>query len=58
MRRGEKGLNDFKFGTFMGRFRNDGAASMAVRGLSFEMFYETQRDLAYAEPKLTVVIEM
>ena len=25
--------NDFKFGTFVGRFWSDGAASMAVKGL-------------------------
>ena len=30
---GKKGLNDFKFGTFVGRFWSDGAASMAVKGL-------------------------
>ena len=29
----KKGLNDFIFGTFIGRFRNVGAASMAVKGL-------------------------
>ena len=28
-----KGLNDFKFGTFIGRFQSDGAASMAVKWL-------------------------
>ena len=27
-------LNDFKFGTFIGRFGSDGAASMEVKGLS------------------------
>ena len=32
--KGEKSLNDFKFGTFAGRFPSDGAASMAVKGLS------------------------
>ena len=26
-------FNDFKFGTFIGRFPNDGGASMAVKGL-------------------------
>ena len=31
--KGEKKLNDFKFGTFTGRFPSDGAASMAVKGL-------------------------
>ena len=31
--KGEKSLNDFKFGTFAGRFPSDGAASMAVKGL-------------------------
>ena len=32
--KGEKSLNDFKFGTFNGRFPCDGAASMAVNGLT------------------------
>ena len=27
------GLNDFKFGTFIGRFSSDSAASRAVKGL-------------------------
>ena len=31
--RGGKSLNDFKFGTFIGRFPSDGAASMAEKGL-------------------------
>ena len=31
----KKGLNDFKFGTFIGRFQSNGAASMAVKGLIF-----------------------
>ena len=31
--KGGKGLNDFKFGTFVDRFQSDGAASMAVKGL-------------------------
>ena len=30
----EKSLNDFRFGPFTGRFSNDGAASMAVKGLT------------------------
>ena len=30
---GEKGLNDFKFGPFVGRFWSDGAASMVLKGL-------------------------
>ena len=30
------GLNDFSFGTFIGRFRSDGAESMAVKGLMTE----------------------
>ena len=34
MSRGEKGLNDLKFGTFMGRFWTDGTPSMAVKGLT------------------------
>ena len=32
--KGNKGLSDFKFGTFICRFQSDGAASMAVKGLS------------------------
>jgi len=31
---GKKGLNDFKFGTFIGRFQSKGAASIAVKGLT------------------------
>ena len=31
--KGGKGLNDFKFGTFIGRFQSDCKASMAVKGL-------------------------
>ena len=30
----EKSLNDFIFGPFTGRFSNDGAASIAVKGLT------------------------
>ena len=34
MRRGKiRRLYDFKFGTFIGSFQSDGAASMAVKGL-------------------------
>ena len=33
--KGEKSLNDFKFGSFTGRFPCDGAASMAVKGLTY-----------------------
>ena len=29
-------LNDFKFGTSVGRFTNDGAASRAVKGLNLD----------------------
>ena len=29
-------LNDFKFGTFIGRFPSDGSASRAVKGLKGE----------------------
>ena len=32
--RGQKGHNGFKFGTFIGRFPSDGAASVAVKGLT------------------------
>ena len=30
---GEKGLNNFKFGTFIGRFPSDDVTSMVVKGL-------------------------
>ena len=30
-----KSLNDFKFGTFIGRFLSEGAASMAVEELNY-----------------------
>ena len=30
--KGKKGFNDFKFGTFGGRFKSDSAASRAVKG--------------------------
>ena len=30
-----KGFNEFEFGTFMGRFQSVGAASMAVKGLTW-----------------------
>ena len=33
MQRGKKSLNDFKFGTSVGRFLSDGTASTAVKGL-------------------------
>ena len=33
-RRFGKSLSDFKFGTSIGRFLNDGAASTAVKGLN------------------------
>ena len=31
--KGKKGLNDFKFGPFIGHFQSDDTASMAVKGL-------------------------
>ena len=31
--KGKIGFNNFKFGTFNGRFKSDSAASMAVKGL-------------------------
>ena len=34
--KGGKGRNDFKFGTFVGRFSSDGAANLAVKGLKVE----------------------
>ena len=36
VRRGQKSLNGFKFGTFIGRFPNDGVSSMAVKMLKLE----------------------
>ena len=33
--RGQKSLNGFKSGTFIGRFPNDGAAGMVVKGLKY-----------------------
>ena len=36
--KGEKSLNDLKFGTFVGRFPSDGAASMTVKGLNIMPF--------------------
>ena len=33
---GGRSLNDFKFGTFIGRFQSAGAASLAVKGLTGE----------------------
>ena len=33
MRRGQRSLTGFQFGTFIGRFQSDGAASVAVNGL-------------------------
>jgi len=33
-KRGQKSLNGFKFGTFIGHFPSDGAASIAVKGLN------------------------
>ena len=33
VRKGQKSLNDFKFGTFIGRFSSDGAANMAAKVL-------------------------
>ena len=35
--KGGKGLNDYKFVTFIGLFRSDGAASMTVNGLNAEL---------------------
>ena len=34
---GGKGLNDFRFGTFIGSFQSDGVASMAMKGLKPEV---------------------
>ena len=35
MRRGQKSLNGFKSGIFIGRFPNDGAGGMVVKGLKY-----------------------
>ena len=34
MQKGKKGLNDFKFGTFVSHFPSDGVANLVVKGLS------------------------
>ena len=44
MLRGGKGFNDFKFGTFIGRFSSDGAANMAVKGLIYIYIYINKQD--------------
>ena len=36
--KGGKSLNDFKFGTIVGRFQSDGVASMAVKRLTTSCF--------------------
>ena len=43
--RGDKDLNDFKFGTFVGRFWSDGTTSMAVKGLNidYKMYFVLER---------------
>ena len=46
MHSGQKSLNGFKAGTVIGRFRSDGAASMAVEGL--RPTYQAKADLNYA----------
>ena len=38
MRRGQKSLNGFIFGTFVGHFPSQGTASMAVKGLTVILF--------------------
>ena len=41
MQREQKSLNGFKFGTFIGRFLSDGAASVAVKGLKTQELSNT-----------------
>ena len=36
---GEESLNDFKFSTIVGRFPSDTLASMAMKGLTFLVFF-------------------
>ena len=43
MKRGKKGVNDFKFATFAAYFQREGAASMAVKRLTIE---RQERELA------------
>ena len=65
-----KSRNDFKFGTFTGRFPSDGAASMAVKGLTHRKGEERREEaqcssLSFsiysprpiARPDLTVLVE-
>ena len=44
--KGGNSLNDFKFGTFIGRFLNNGAASMTVKGLKPVTICLTRRSLS------------
>ena len=41
--KGGKGLNDFSFGAFTGRFQSDGTESMAVKGLKIEPFSASEQ---------------
>ena len=41
--KGQKGRNDFKFDTFVGRFWSDGAASMAAKGLTQQQQQQQQQ---------------
>ena len=34
---GKGGVNDFKFGTFIGRFKSDSAASVTAKGLNLRV---------------------
>ena len=43
--KGGKDLNDLKFGTFVGCFWSDGAASMAVKGLISAWWNPQTREL-------------
>ena len=60
-----QGLNDFKFGTFLGRFWSDGAASMAVKGLRARFWIPTEvvylprySVVTWPEPDETVAVSV
>ena len=46
-------VNDFKFGTFVGRFKSDGAATVAVKGLNVVHLWERDREVEVKADYLT-----
>ena len=54
---GKKGINNFQFGTFIGRFKSDSAASMAVKGLK-EPIHEPFRTYGEGGPVQTSCVRI